>query len=98
MDAMEFPVKFSKSGTSRLTDGTPDYYRQLLALGAITEPHSLPITPDFGIWDPTFNAVEKGQFVLHAARFVPEVEIGQIDSSIDDSGQNVVSFSFTIRS
>jgi len=98
MDAMEFPVKFTKAGISRLPDGTPDYYRQLLALSAITEPHSLPITPDFGIWDPTFNTVEKGQFVLHAARFVPEVEIGQIDSTIDDSGQNVVSFSFTIRS
>ena len=97
MDAIEFPIKLSKSGLSRLTDGSPEYYRQILALSAITEPYSLPITPDFGIWDPTFNTVEKGQFVLHAARFVPEVEIGQIDSLIDDSGQNIISFSFSVR-
>jgi len=97
MDAIKFPLKFSKAGIDRLTDGTTDYYKQLLALSIITEPHSLPITPDFGIWDPTFNTVEKGQFVLHAARFVPEVEIGEIDSSVDDSGQNIVSFSFTVR-
>lgn len=97
MDAITFPVKFSKQGISRLTDGTPDFYRQLLALSAITEPHSLPITPDFGIWDPVFNTVEKGQFVLQSARFVPEVEINTVESTIDDSGQNIVAFSFTIR-
>jgi len=97
MDAMKFPIEFDEGGVTRLTDGTPDYYKQLLALGAITEPHSLPITPDFGVWDPTFNTVEKGQFVVHSARFVPEVQIEQIDVDIDDSGQNLISFGFKVR-
>ena len=98
MDAIQFPVKFDTNGMTRLEDGSNDFYKQLLALSTITEPHSQPITPDFGIWDPTFNTVERGHFVLQAARYVPEVEIEQVNVDINDEGENSVSFSFRIRS
>lgn len=97
MDAMKFPVTFDSGGLQRHIDGTADFYKQILALSTITEPHSLPLTPDFGVWDPVFNDVERGEFVIHAARFVPEVEIEDVTVDINDEGENLVSFSFRIR-
>jgi hypothetical protein len=97
MDAIKFPVTFKKGGLTRVEDGTDDFYKQLLAISTLTEPQSLALTPDFGIWDPTFSSVEKGQFVLHASRFVPEVEIQEVDVAITDEGESVVSFAFRRR-
>jgi len=97
MDAMKFPLQFDANGLVRDVDGTDDYYKQLLSICTLTEPQSLPLTPDFGIWDPTFNGVEKGAFVLHASRFVPEVEIESVESAINDEGENIVNFSFRRR-
>jgi len=97
MDALEFPVRFTSGTADRLEDGSFEYYKQLLAISALTEPHSLPLTPDFGIYDPVFNSVERGQFIIHAARFVPEVEIEQVDTFLDGESGNLISFSFTIR-
>lgn len=98
MDSIKFPISFSSSGgLERLEDETDDYYKQILSISCLTEPDSLPLTPDFGVFDPTFNSVEKGTFILHASHFVPEVEIEGIDSFTDDEGQNLVSFSFRRR-
>jgi hypothetical protein len=97
MDSIKFPMQFTSGGLSRVAEESDEYYRQLLAISALTEPNSLPLTPDFGIWDPTFSTVEKGQFVLHSSRFVPEVEIEEVDVSINDEGESVVSFAYRRR-
>jgi hypothetical protein len=97
MDAIKFPISFEGGRIARVEEGTTEYYKQLLSISTLTEPTSLPITPDFGIWDPTFNTVEKGQFIIHSSRFVPEVEIEQINVDINDNGENLISFSFRIR-
>lgn len=97
MDAIKFPIKFDRSGLQKLTDGSVDYYSQLLTISLLTEPLSHPFTPDFGVYDPTFTTVDRGLFVLRAAQFVPEVEITSLSSSEKQDGTSEISFSFEIK-
>jgi hypothetical protein len=101
MDAMKFPVRFNETngGLAMLGDGTDDYYRQILSVAARSEPGSLPLTPDFGVMDPTFKSIDRGQFLFAAARFVPEIEVLSVESTVlEEDGQSIVNFSFIKRS
>lgn len=99
MDMMAFPVRFDSTGIQKLTDGTTDYYSQLLSICMLTEPSTHPMSPDFGSYDPSFRIIDRGVFVLNAARFVPEITITNIDVSGLDSESNStrVSVSFDIN-
>jgi hypothetical protein len=100
MNSIKFPIRFDQTngGCAQLSEGSDDYYRQLLTIAARTEPASLPLTPSFGVMDPTFKSIDRGQFLFSAARFVPEVDITSIDTSLEEKdGTMVVSFSFTQR-
>lgn len=98
MDSLAFPIKFNYDGLARLEEGTEDYYKQILTISLLTEPGEHPITPDFGVFDPTFIPIEPEDFILNAARFVPEVEIENINPQLSsDSGGINVEFSFRIR-
>ena len=101
MDAMKFPLKFNETngGLVMTEEGTDDYYRQFLSVAARTEPGELPLTPSFGVMDPTFKSIARGQFLSAAARCVPEIEIMTINSFLnEEDGQNIVNFSFIKRS
>ena len=101
MDAMKFPLKFNETygGLVMTEERTDDYYRQILSIAARTEPGELPLTPDFGVMDPTFKSIDRGQFLFAAARFVPEIEILSVETFInEEDGQNIVNFSFIKRS
>lgn len=63
----------------------------------LTEPGEHPITPDFGVYDPSFIPVEPENFILNAARFVPEVEIRNINPTLNQDGSVSVEFSFDLR-
>lgn len=99
MDAIKFPLKFDSSGLQKLTDGTTDYYSQLLSICMLTEPGTHPMSPQFGAYDPSFRVIDKSIFVLNAAQFVPEVTITNIDISEKDSkdGTMKVAVSFDIN-
>ena len=97
---MKFPLSFSETtgGYTALLEGHDDYYRQLLAIAARTEPGVHPLTPDFGIMDPTFKSIDRGQFLLQAGRYVPEIQIISIETELDiENGTNIVNFSFKQR-
>jgi len=100
MDSMKFPIRFDQTngGCVKLRQGSDDYYRQLLTIAARTEPASLPLTPSFGVMDPTFKVIERGQFLFSAARFVPEVDITSIETRIEEAdGSMIVNFGFRQR-
>lgn len=98
MDSLSFPIKFNDDGLKRLTQGSYEYYRQMLTIALMTEPGEHPITPDFGVYDPSFVPVEPEDFILTAARFVPEVEIyNVVPSAVKETGGVSVEFSFRIR-
>jgi hypothetical protein len=97
MDTIKFPLKFDSTGVQKVVDGTEDYYSQLLTIAILTEPHTHPFSPRFGVYDPTFRGIDRGLFVLNAARFVPEVEILDLSTDFDNSGTVNTVFSFRIK-
>ena len=97
MDTIAFPIKFEASGLTLLKEGSTSYYSQLLSMAILTEPNRHPLTPEYGIFDPTFRAVDKGQFVVQAARFVPEVAITNIDVDVGETENIDVSLGFVER-
>lgn len=98
MDMIQFPIKFDSTGLKKLAEGTSDYYSQLLSISILTEPLTHPMTPQFGSYDPTFRTIDKGLFVLNAARFVPEVRITELITEQDVDSKINISFSFEIES
>lgn len=97
MDTIAFPIKFEASGLTMLQEGSTPYYSQLLSMAVLTEPNRHPLTPEYGIFDPTFRAVDKGQFVVQAARFVPEVVITNIEVDVAEDEDINVSIGFVER-
>jgi hypothetical protein len=97
MDCLAFPIKFDPYGLVKLEDGTYDYFKQLLTVSLLTEPGEHPLTPDYGVLDSTFMPVEPSDFILNAAKYVPEVEIVEINPLYTEStGALSVEFSFRI--
>jgi hypothetical protein len=97
MDTFEFPMTFEQNGIKKLEEGSYDYFKQMLTISLLTEPGEHPLTPEFGVLDPSFMPIEPADFVLNAAKFIPEVEIITINPSIDSSnGGIVVDFSFRV--
>ena len=98
MDTLRFPLRFSQGEVERLTDGSADFYAQLLALTAQIEPGELPLTPEFGVSDPAFNSDARNQLALTAAYFVPEVKIENLALTEDDLGRSDIKITFSVRS
>lgn len=97
MDSLKFPIEYDTFGFKKLTDGSDDYYKQMLSIAALTEPNVLKITPDFGVYDPTFNMADRGQFIINASRYVPELQILQVETNLNQQGDSTISFSFRRR-
>jgi hypothetical protein len=97
MDTIKLPIEYDNSGFKKLADGTDEYYKQLLSITARTEPEVLPITPQFGVFDPTFNTIDKGQFLIQASRSVPEIRLLAIETNESNEGNNDVAFTYSRR-
>jgi len=97
MDIFAFPLRFDDGEIRKLEDSSDDYYSQLLTLTMLTEPHTHPITPEFGVLDPTFKNIEKTLFITQAARFVPEIQITNIEVNLTNPDEPAVSFGFRKR-
>jgi len=97
MQMIQFPIKFDSSGLVKLDENTSDYFAQLLTIACLTEPQTFIFSPRFGVRDPAFNGIDKNVFILNAARFVPEVQIINLQTELDEaSGVTNVQFSFNI--
>lgn len=97
MDCLKFPISYDASGLAKLVEGSDEYYKQLLSICARTEPGVSPLFPSFGVYDPTLLMADRGQFLINAARYVPEVQIGTVETLMTD-GEMAISFTFTRRS
>jgi hypothetical protein len=97
MDMIQFPLKFDSTGLKKLPEGSYEYYSQLLSISILTEPLTHPMTPQFGSYDPVFRTIDKGLFILNAARYVPEIRIIDISTSESIDSKVNISFSFEIE-
>lgn len=99
MDMIKFPIKFDSTGLQKHREGTEEYFTQLLSIALLTEPRTHIFSPRFGVFDPTFRGIDRGVFVMNAARFIPEIEVTGLDTEVDPaSGGLKVNFSFRIKS
>lgn len=86
MSTLKFPLEFDQNGSlTTLEDGTDEFYAQLLSISALTEPHTFPYSPSFGVFDPSFGILNRGVFMIHASRFVPEVEILEAEGELNET-------------
>ncbi len=99
MPTLKFPIQLDNTGSLvALEEGGVDYYAQLLSMCALTEQQTHPFSPTFGVFDPTFEAVDRGQFLLQAARFFPDISITEAEIEIDEqTGQNKFKVSFRME-
>lgn len=90
MDILKFPFSFStKREFSKLKEGTDDYIRQMISVCILTEPFILPLTPDFGVADPTFSTLSPATLMLNVSKYIPEVSLISVDSSLNEEAGTV---------
>jgi len=96
MATLKFPIAFNSDGSlATLEENQDAFYAQLLSMAALTEPNTHPYSPLFGILDPSFRSVSRGQFIIHANRFVPEIEIVEAEGEQNETtGQIVLKVKF----
>lgn len=90
MDTLKFPLRFDNDKQIvKLRENTDDYVKQLISFCILTEPFILPLTPDFGVADPSFSTVSPERLMLAANKFIPEVSIVAVDATINDTDGRV---------
>ena len=94
MDALRFPIKFDGNGNFvKVANGTDEYVKQLISVCILTEPYILPLTPEFGVNDPSFSTGSLKQPMLAASKFIPEIWVLSLSSALaDDRGKLNVKF------
>jgi hypothetical protein len=94
MDILKFPLSFDNDGSmSKLRENSDGFFKQLISFCILTEPASLPLTPDFGVYDPTFSRVSPEKLALSASKFIPEVQIQSLGGTIS-SNDGTISVKF----
>lgn len=86
MSTLKYPFDYDSNGSFvTLEEDTDELFAQLLSICAVTEPNTLPYTPTFGVFDPTFRSVDRGSYMIQASRFIPEIVITSLDGSLDEN-------------
>lgn len=97
MDAFRFPIQFYNGSVKKLTDTTDDYYAQILALSIQVIPGELPLTPTYGVEDPTFQLALTRDLAFTAGAFIPEIMIDNVQISETESGVVEIGLGFRQR-
>lgn len=97
MDTLKFPIEFFAGEVKTLADSSDDYFAQLLALSIQIIPGELPLTPTYGIEDPTFQTALTRDLAFTAGAFIPEIFIEQANIRQNENGEVQIVLSFAQR-
>lgn len=97
MDTFKFPIRFRGGGVEKIQEGTDDYYAHLLALSLQIIPGELPLNPQYGVEDPTFDESLVRDLAFTAGAFIPEIIVDTASADLDNNGQVQIKVSFTQR-
>lgn len=97
MDTFKFPIRFRSGGVEKITDLTDEYFAHLIALSIQILPTELPLNPQYGVEDPTFNQSLTRDLAFTAGAFIPEVIVDQARIVLDETGTSSIEISFTQR-
>lgn len=97
MDTFKLPFRFRGGEVEKWRDGTDDYFSHLLALSLQIMPGELPINPQFGVEDPSFNESLTRDLAFTAGAFIPEIIVNTASIVPGDNGQTRINIDFTQR-
>lgn len=97
MDTFKFPVRFRQKGVEKIEEGTDEYYSHLLALAIQIIPGELPLSPQYGVQDPTFSADLTRDLAFTAGAYIPEIIIDTANINPSETGLTQVDISFRQR-
>ena len=84
MDTIKLPITFDKGRMGVLTDGSREYYSQIIAIACQIERGEMPLEVTYGITDPTFTALRKSEIYQVLAVFWPEIKVNEVSISSSD--------------
>lgn len=94
---MRIPLRFRNGEAEKLEDGSDDYFAQLLALTTQILPGELPLNPNYGVDDPTFDERARRQLAFLVGAFIPEITLERVAVVDSVSGRSRVDIAFTVR-
>lgn len=86
METFSVPFRFSKGHAVTHSADSDEYYLHLISMVILTQPGEMPLVPNFGTLDPTFERVNRASLIELALKYVPEVNINRITPVISDDG------------
>lgn len=95
MDTFRLPIAFRNGGIEKIQDGTDEYYGHLLSLSLQILPTELPLNPQYGVEDPTFDESLTRDLAFTAGAFIPEVIIDSAQILINEDGRSTIDISFS---
>ena len=98
MNSLKFPISFDSDGTiTKVQENSDEYFKQLISFCLLTEPNSLRLTPDYGIFDITFARISPETIALAVGKFIPEVQIQSVRGSLVEDGTLSISFIYNSK-
>lgn len=97
MDTLRFPIRFANGGVEKYQEGTDDYYSHLLALLVQIQPQDLPLSPQYGVQDPTFSETLTRDLALSVGGFIPEIIVESATIEVSNSGETKINIAFSQR-
>lgn len=97
MDTFKFPIRFRSGEVEKIAEFTDEYYGHLVALSLQILPTELPLNPQFGVEDPTFDESLTRDLAFTAGAFIPEVIIDRADIVQNETGKASIEISFSQR-
>lgn len=86
MDVLAFPFRLDSSGGAALVvQGSEAHLAQQAFQFVNTRPGQLPLAPLYGLDDPTFRVVDKGEIITGLAVFHPEIDVVDVDVRAADA-------------
>lgn len=90
MDILKFPLSFNADGSMvKLDQGSEGYFKQLVSFALLIEPYSLPLSPDFGTYDPAFMKTYPEMLAISASKFIPEITVTSVADNFNEGGGKI---------
>ena len=93
MDTLAFPIRFTNNHVVTLSEGTDNYYNQLISLALQIAPGELALQLDFGTRDMTFSKPAESAVRQTISFYFPELSITDLTISKDG---NATSYSVNL--
>lgn len=95
MDVLAFPFRFNADGTAvKVVQDSEAHHAQQLAALVQTLPGELPLAPQYGTPDPTFDELDPGAIAAAAALFHPTVVINDVAVYVTKTGRIAIQVDF----